>query len=158
MILAVPFTVNSDKEREEGDFDAWFASVTSGFGDEGVYEATLPLYRALDWWRYAKPSDLHNTSMDSADTSLVARIRSVVDAVMQWWTGDAETRYGVPVLPYDKQLPIYTEGEGVLFSCVGEKMVWPDELLGKQRVNREKRDGEERRKAEEKRRGREGRE
>ena len=116
------------------------------------------MYRTIDWWRYAKPSDLHDTSIDSADASLTARIRSAIDVVMQWWTGDAETRYGVPVLPRDKQLPIYIDGEGVLFSCVGENMVWPDELLEKQRVNRERRDGEERRKVEEKRLGREGRE
>lgn len=162
VVFEVPFTINSDKERDAGDFDPWFAGITSGFEDGGVYEAELPLYRTLDWWRYAVSSDLHNTSANSSSSSsitstITAGVASAVDAVMQRWTGaaDAETKYGVPVLPRDKQLPIYIEGEGVLFSCVGKNMEWPDELLEKQRVNKERRDGEEKRKAEEKRRARE---
>jgi hypothetical protein len=61
-------------------------------------------------------------------------------------------------LAHEKQLPIYIEGEGVVFSCIGEAMGWPAELLEKQRKNKERRDGEEKRKTEELRRGREGKE
>lgn len=161
VVFEVSFAGNEDEKGEEG-FDAWFAGITSGFEDGGVYEAELPMYRTLDWWRYAVSSDLHDTSANSSSSSsitstITAGVASAVDAVMQRWTGaaDAETKYGVPVLPRDKQLPIYIEGEGVLFSCVGKNMEWPDELLEKQRVNKERRDGEEKRKAEEKRRARE---
>ncbi|KAH0287047.1 hypothetical protein M436DRAFT_80120 [Aureobasidium namibiae CBS 147.97] len=158
VVYEVPFTINSDKQRDAEDFDPWFASITSGFGDGGVYEAELPLYRTIDWWRYARACDLHDTqsteSTTIASSSIPARFGSVVDSVMRWWKGDidTETKYGVPVLPHNQQLPVYTEGEGLLFSCVGENMVWPDELLEKQRINKERRDGEERRKAEQKRR------
>lgn len=159
-MFEVSFAINSEKEREDEDFDPWFASITSGFADGGVYEATLPLFRTLDWWRYATFSDLHNTSTDSGTSSIAARIRSAVDVMTSWWTQDTDTenKYGVPVLPHDQQLSIHIEGDGVVFSCVGEKMMWPDELLEKQRVNKERRDGEEKRKAEETRPDREGKE
>lgn len=157
VVFEVPFTINSEKESEEGDFDSWFEAVTSGFEDGGVYEATLPLYRTLDWWRYATLSDFHSISTTSTNPSILTRIKCSVNTLVGWWTRDTETekKYGVPVLPREQQLPIYVEGEGVVFSCVGEKMVWPDELLEKQKINKERRDGEEKRKAEEKRLSRE---
>jgi hypothetical protein len=43
----------------------------------------------------------------------------------------------------------------VVFSCVGEAMQWPADLLEKQKMNKQRRDGEEKKKAEEKRRARE---
>jgi hypothetical protein len=147
MVFDVGFDVHSDKDREEGDFDAWMADLGSVFESGGIYEASLPLYRTLDWWRYTEPSELQGS--ESTDTAS----RAVVDD-----TADVEAKYGVPVLPHGEQLPIYIEGEGVVFSCIGEAMGWPAELLEKQRKNKERRDGEEKRKTEELRRGREGKE
>jgi hypothetical protein len=156
VVFEVPFTINSDKERDAGGFDAWFATVTSGFEDAGVYEATLPMYRTLDWWRYANALDLQLPS--TKPPSFVTGLKTAISSLQQWFTPNTETKYGVPVLPYEQQLPIYIEGKEVLFSCVGEKMQWPTEILEKQRENKQRRDGEERWKAKEKRREREGEE
>jgi hypothetical protein len=150
VVFDVGFDVLSDKDRKEGDFDAWMADVGSVFESGGVYEASLPLYRTLDWWRYAKTSELEDTESSNMDTPNNTAASSTDD--------DVEARYGVPVLAHEKQLPIYIEGEGVVFSCIGEAMGWPAELLEKQRKNKERRDGEEKRKTEELRRGREGKE
>lgn len=154
VVFEVPFTINSDKEGDAGGFDAWFATVISGFEDAGVYEATLPMYQTLNWWRYAKASDLqlHSTKPPSFITGL----RSALSSVLRWWQSDKETKYGVPVLPYEQHLPIYIEAEGVLFSCVGEAMQWPNYLEEKQRENKQRRDSEQKRIAEQKRREREG--
>jgi hypothetical protein len=150
MVFDVGFDVHSDKDRKEGGFDAWMADLGSVFESGGIYEASLPLYRTLDWWRYAKTSELEDTESSSMDLSNNTAASSTDD--------DVEARYGVPVLAHEKQLPIYIEGEGVVFSCIGEAMGWPAELLEKQRKNKERRDGEEKRKTEELRRGREGKE
>lgn len=83
VVFEVPFAINSEKAREDKDFDPWVASITSEFQDGGVYEAALPLYRTLDWWRYATSSDLHNTSTDSGTSSITARIRSAVDVMIR---------------------------------------------------------------------------
>ena len=156
MVFEVPFTIKSDKERDAGGFDAWFAMVTSGFEDAGVYEATLPMYRKLDWWRYAKASDLPLQLPSTEPLSLITGLTSAIPSLQQYFTPNTETKYGVPVLPHEQQLPIYIEGKEVLFSCVGEGMQWPAEILKKQRENKHRRDGEERWKAEEKRRERYG--
>jgi hypothetical protein len=158
VVFEVPFTINSDKDREANAFDAWFATVTSGFSNGGVYSATLPLYQKLDWWRYATSSDLPLQLPFTTQNSsfIITGFKSAVASILQWWQGDRENKYGVPVLPYEQQLPIYIEGEGVIFSCVGERIEWPTEILEKQRENRERRDGEQKRIAEEKRREREG--
>jgi hypothetical protein len=164
-VFEVPFTINSEKERDAGGFDAWFATVTSGFEDAGVYEATLPMYRKLDWWRYATSSDLQLsfTEQDfstkpsfSITNTITAGIKTTISSLQQWFTPNTETKYGVPVLPYEQQLPIYIEAKEVVFSCVGEKMQWPTEILEKQRENKQRRDGEQKRIAKEKRQEREG--
>jgi hypothetical protein len=150
VVLDVGFDVLSDKSREEGDFDPWMADIGSVFESGGIYEATLPLYRTLDWWRYAKPSELEATESSSMDTLDKTAARPADD--------DVEARYGVPVLAHEEQLHIYIEGEGVVFSCVGEAMGWPADIKEKQRKNKERRDGEEKKKTEELRRDREGKE
>ena len=156
MVFAVPFDIRSDSEDKAGGFDSWLATITGGFEDGGVYDATLPLYRTLDWWRYAKYSEIPHD--DPATTTIAAAIGSVVDSVVKRWTGDEENRYGVPVLAEDKQLPIYVEGDGVVFRCVGEKIQWPADMEEKQRVNRDRREGQERAKAGAKRIARDGKE
>jgi hypothetical protein len=150
VVFEVPIDILSGKDTDtEMGFDPWMASLSSVFEDGGVYEAELPLYRTLDWWRYAKPSELEDNNHTNT-AALVSVGRDEVDG-----EGDVEARYGVPVLAYDQQLPIYIEGDGVVFSCVGKAMQWPAELLEKQKMNKQRRDGKEKKKAEEKRRARE---
>jgi hypothetical protein len=150
VVFDVGSNIHSDKDTETG-FDPWMADLGSVFESEGIYEATLPLYRTLDWWRYAKPSEHEATASSSMDTSNKTTARSADDD-----DDDVEAKYGVPVLAHEEQLHIYIEGEGVVFSCIGEAMEWPADITEKQRKNKERRDGEEKRKTEELRRGREG--
>lgn len=149
----VPIGILSEKSTEEtGMFDPWMATLAAAFSSGNVYSATLPLYRTLDWWRYAKPFEIEKDDKDNntVPDTLKTAVEPVVDG-----EGDLEARYGVPVLACDQQLPIYIEGDGVVFSCVGEAMQWPADLLEKQKMNKQRRDGEEKKKAEEKRRARE---
>jgi hypothetical protein len=68
VVFDVGSNIHSDKDTETG-FDPWMADLGSVFESEGIYEATLPLYRTLDWWRYAKPSKHEATASSSMDTS-----------------------------------------------------------------------------------------
>lgn len=52
-------------------------------------------------------------------------MRSAIKSAVTWLTGDKGGKQGVPVLPENEQLPIYIEGDGVSFSCVGKPMEWP---------------------------------
>jgi hypothetical protein len=146
-VFEIPIDILSQKDTETG-FDPWMASLSSAFVDGETYEAALPFYRTLDWWRFAKPSEIEKDDKDNDETTDTSEL--VDDG-----EGDVEARYGVPVLPYDQQLPIYIEGDGVVFSCVGKAMQWPSSLLEKQKMNKERRDGAERKKAQELKRGRE---
>jgi hypothetical protein len=143
--------VLSNKDAETG-FNPWMATLSSAFSSGNVYSATLPLYRTLDWWRYAKPSEIEQDNRDNDNTTdtFQTAVEPTVDE-----EGDVEARFGVPVLAHDQQLPIYIEGDGVVFSCIGKAMEWPAELLEKQKMNKQRRDGEEKKKAEGKRRARE---
>jgi hypothetical protein len=155
-VFKIPIDVLSNKDTETG-FDPWMATLSSAFSSGNFYSATLPLYRTLDWWRYAKSSEFqryHESSASSlsnaSDDASTGTVESVVDE-----TSDVEARYGVPVLAYDQHLPIYIEGDGVVFSCTGKAMEWPTSLLEKQKTNKQKRDGQERKKTEELRGARE---
>jgi hypothetical protein len=150
-VFEIPIDVLSEKDTEMG-FDPWMATLSSAFSSGNVYSATLPLYRTLDWWRYAKSSELEEDDKDNNNAT--DTIKTVVEPVADE-EGDVEARYGVPVLAHDQQLPIYIEGDGVMLSCIGKAMEWPAELLERQKSNKQRRDGEERKKAEEKRRARE---
>lgn len=97
--------------------------VAHGFENGGTYKAALPTNRKLSWWRWAQPWEDEGQGPESS--AMMAGLRSTINSAVTWLTGDKEGKQGVPVLPEDEQLPIYIEGDGVKFSCVGKPMEWP---------------------------------
>ncbi|CAD0098184.1 unnamed protein product [Aureobasidium mustum] len=114
---------STQKMGGDGNFDSKLCMATSGFRTGCTYHASLPNDRKISWWRWASFWEAEGQGQE--DLVVMAGIRSGTRSVVGWWTGDKERRRGVPVLSEDNKLPIYIEGDGVVFSCVGEPMKWP---------------------------------
>ncbi|CAD0090799.1 unnamed protein product, partial [Aureobasidium vineae] len=139
----IPF--NGSKQKQgDSSFDIRLYMVAHGFETGGTYEAALQTGRKIFWWRYA--SFWETEGQQREVSAITAGVRAAVKSAVSWWTGDKECEQGVPVLPREQQMPIYIEGENVVFSCVGKLMEWPipDEeaerkMAGERREVKEKR-------------------
>lgn len=104
-------------------FSPGFYMATCEFKTGRSYEATLPPDRRISWWRWAKSWEAEGQGHEIS--AITSALRSCVRHTVSLWTGDRERTQGVPVLPENEQLPIYIEGDGVIFLCVGKPMKWP---------------------------------
>lgn len=122
VVFDIPFNGTRHKHHDSF-FDLRFYMVAHGFETGGTYKAALPTDRKLSWWRWANSWETAEQGPESS--TMMAAMRSIVKSAITWWTGDNEAKQRVPVLPESEQLPIYIEGDGVVFSCVGKSMEWP---------------------------------
>lgn len=122
IVFDIPF--NDTRHKHHDTFcDLRLYMVAHGFETGGTYKAALPTDRKLSWWRWANSWEIAEQGPESS--TMMAAMKSTVKQAITWWTGDNEAKQGVPVLPENEQLPIYIEGDGVVFSCVGKSMQWP---------------------------------
>ncbi|KAG9949361.1 hypothetical protein KCU85_g4338, partial [Aureobasidium melanogenum] len=106
VVFDIPFNGTRYKQGDNF-FDLHLYMVSHGFEAGGTYKAALPTDRKLSWWRWAKSWEAEDQEPESS-------------ALM---SGEGKQR--VPVLSENEQLPIYIEGDGLIFSCIGKPMEWP---------------------------------
>jgi len=96
------------------EFDVRLWITTSGFETGCSYEATLPATGMLSWWRWASVDELAAPSQGEAKDLIVDLPYGGSLSAGKNDLGD-----GVPVLPKDQQLRIYTSRNKVGFTCHG---------------------------------------
>lgn len=98
-LIHVPFYSRSPSiASKDGHFDLRFWLSTATFQTGNAYKAVLPSTVKVSWWRWAtqgKEEDNDNGNK------------------------------GVPLLPEEKQLPIYVVDDDVTFTCVGQHVLPP---------------------------------
>ncbi|KAG9984867.1 major facilitator superfamily transporter, partial [Aureobasidium melanogenum] len=115
MVFEVAFTGHKDRGCGRS-FNPSFYMATCGFKAGRTYEATLPTDRKISWWRWASFWEAEGQGQEAS--AITSVLWSIVRSGVSWWTGDKERTQGVPVLPENEQLPIYIQGDSVVFSCV----------------------------------------
>jgi len=110
--IEIPFGSLRSTGTHPPAFDVRLWITTSGFETGSSYEAVLSDTGMISWWRWVSVDELAAPSQGEAKDLIVnPRYGGSSSA------GKNDLDDGVPILPKDQQLRIYTSGNKVGFTC-----------------------------------------
>ncbi|THY02409.1 hypothetical protein D6D01_10296 [Aureobasidium pullulans] len=119
VLTNIQFNGYPEKIKDRG-FDMMLIFNTAGFETGCTFEGQLPAGQSIRYWRWASSEEC-----GPPVSSVSSTIKATVQSAMTWWNGDQGHGRGAS-LPLEMELlPIYIEGDGVVFTCVGKKIEMP---------------------------------
>ena len=120
VLTNIQFNGYPEKIKNRG-FDMMLISNIAGFETACCpFEGQLPAGQSIKYWRWATLEECGPPASWVSST-----IKATVKSAMTWWNGDQGHGKSAS-LPLEKQpLPIYIKDDGVVFTCIGEKMEMP---------------------------------